>query len=302
MTTAPSEIDAPSEKWGPIDIVEIAVISWRALSSVRASRHQTNLGCPTVNAPYGPSDLDGRRAHPACESTGCVDLHHDLMLRVQDKLIRHKELNPVARIENLPAFASRVARTELVEMQRAERVKRGYAAKPTRNDGAASRINRVLQHHDELGDWLVALFRILRAYPFSGHRSRVGWPVEGLVEERRKFLPGGDQGTVRREIDVVLACASEEAGRAWVYNNLIGPLLSSGEHLELESDHWDGVASDHEDHVIISQVIEAYWRYRWNGYGRHEGFAAACQEVCQVSPSHESDIGAALDDLEFLRA
>lgn len=234
----------------------------------------------------------------ACSSSGCLGFFHDLLIRVVHKIRRHHELHPEQPVDNLPGFAAQVARSEITELQRAQRVSRGLPAKPTRNDGVAGRINSVLARDAHTGEWLVTLFRIMRAYPFSHHHVCGSWPIDGLAEERAKFLPGGDARQVRREIDLVLATATAEAGRTWVFNNLVMPLMSHGDHIELTPDQPDPKETNYDDAALATLLREAYWRYRGRGYSSRAALRVASQQVCGIRAPINAETDKILNELE----
>lgn len=279
-------------------MVRIAPATWTATAEARAAQHSPGGYCPTRRVPYGPWDPRGKLVAEACHSSGCFDIFHELLIGVIAKVRRHIELHPGRSIDNLPAFASSVARTEVTELQRTGRTRRGLPAKPTRNDGAAGRINSVLARNPEIGEWLIILFRILRAYPFSRHHVCGSWPIDGLVEERAKYLPGGDTSVVRREIDLVLATATAEAGFDWMYDNLTGPLMSEGVPGELADDLPDAAAVPFADKAMAGLLHRAYWAYRGQGYSRRAALAEASREVCGFVPAIDATMEEILDELE----
>ena len=284
--------------WGGIDVVRIAPATWTATAEARAAQHSPGGYCPTRRVPYGPADLRAELVADACHSTGCFDIFHDLLVGVVAKVRRHIELHPGQSIDNLPAFASSVARCQVSELQRTGRTRRGLPAKPTRNDGAAGRVNCVLARKPEIGEWLVILFRILRAYPFSRHHVCGSWPIDGLVEERAKYLPGGDRSVVRREIDLVMATATAEAGFAWMYDNLTGPLMSEGVPGELADDVADPAPVPFADKAMAGLLHRAYLDLRGRGYSRRAALAEASREVCGIVPVIDAAMEEILDELE----
>lgn len=284
--------------WGDIDIERIAPPTWTATAEARRSRHRTTGFCPTKLAPYGPKDPFGELVGDACRVTGCFDIYHDLLTGVVTKVLRHTESHPHQPIANLAGFVSSVARSELTELQRAERTRRGRPAKPTRNDGVGGRINSVLKRDPVIGEWLEVLFRIMRAYPFSPHHVCGTWPIQGLVEERARYLPGSDGTVVRREIDLVMATATAEAGREWTFDNLTGPLMTEGDHSELSPDAPDCRTVHLTDRAMASQLKDVYWSSRGRGLSPRAALVEASRVVCGKVPDMSSAVESILAELE----
>ena len=284
--------------WGDIDVEQIAPPTWTATAEARKARHRETGYCPTWRAPYGPQDPLGELVHGVCRNNGCFDIYHDLLAGVVSKVRRHVELHPGQPIDNLPAYVSRVARRELSELQRSGRTRRGLPAKPTRNDGVAGRINSVLRRDPLTGEWLEVLFRILRAYPFSPHHVCGAWPIDGLVEERAKYLPGGSATLVRREIDLVMATATTEAGWDWAYENLTAPLMTEGDPGELPDDAPDPDTVRFADTAMAGRLKDVYWGFRGRGFSARAALTEASREVCGFVPEIDDAMAAILIDLE----
>lgn len=296
-TAAEGAETAVDNTWEALSISVLASASWRASAEVRSARHGTAGYCPTAQAPYGDSDPRGAAVNPACDATDCLDLHHDLIIRVRNKVLRHRDANPDRPIISLAAFVTKVAKSELIELQRKDRTKMGFPARPTRDDGAAGRVNGALARDHERGAWLVRLFRVMRGYPFGKNHVCASWPLDGLLIEREKFLPGGDLNCIRREIDLVLATARAELGVAWVHDNLITPLMSRAKTAELDVNLSEG-ETPFEDLAMVGMLRQEYWGFRYQGYSSRAAVRAASQAVCGTSPATEHDLLEAIEVLD----
>ena len=276
---------------------QLADAAWLTARAERVVRYHAHGSCPTRHAPYGGHDPDAASVHTACRASGCLDLHHDLLARLMRKLGSHPD---PSGIKDLGAYAYRVAGTELVEMKRAERTAVGFPAKPTRRDGAAGRVEVALEASGVDGAWLVTLFRILRAYPFSPTHVPGRWPVDGLATERARYFPDetGQAAAVQRDIAGVLARAADLAGHQWVYDNLTLPLNAGGAPSVLPDNH--AASTDDDTHALMGRMLlQAYLRERSAGLGQREALAAAARRVTGLgAPAHTRDVQRALNELE----
>lgn len=210
---------------------EVAVLLWPLTREVRDQLHGPHTGCPTRRIPYSERDPDARWLSATCRAAGCLDHLHELLLATMNRL-EHTDLSTV---QDLPRFVSRVARNQLVELRRHERVAAGYPAKPTRTDGIPGRVCLALSSVADPASrsWFPVLFRILRAYPFAPGRTTATWPLDGLTAEKsgmdgRPRLIASRQARqeIADDIHAVLAIAEQVAGRDWVYDNITSPLLA----------------------------------------------------------------------------
>ncbi len=276
--------------------------AWLASHDERNSRFHSNGYCPTRVAPYSTADPDGTRVHEVCRVAGCLDLLHELLLRTLKKL---KPKLTTTTIDDVSAYAFRTACRELTELRRAERIAQGFPAKPARGDGTAARINLALSSQpNESAEWLVALFRIMRSFPYSAQNLTGQWPVGGLVAERTRYLADqpSSPAVIRREAMLVLSIANSVAGHKWVYCNLILPLHACGARSILEDSH-SAPAEDCEVRLLSSMLRTTYQRYRAQGYSPQEAFERASVDVTgRPAPPPTSDTKAALSDLELVRA
>lgn len=280
----------------PTVLQHVAHAVWKETRSERSHRYHRGLYCPTRVAPYSTDDPYGRAIHEFCAASGCVDLLHDVIARVLTKL--DASTKPVV---NVAAFCYRVARRELVEVKRAERTKAGFSARPSRSDGVAGRVDAALQDTGNgTADWLVALFRILRAYPYSPTHIPGRWPVEGLMQERETRLPceASSPEIVRAEIAHVLRVATTVAGYQWVYDNLTFPLHAHGADSELP-ETLSAPLEDRETTILSARLKESYQRLRLAGLSREEALNRAALTVTGlVAPALTADLVKALKELE----
>lgn len=298
--TTPEDIN--NQTWRDLDVAPLAEAAWLAARDERSARFHDLRRCPTAIAPYGPRDPDGQLTRWMCCRAGCLDLHHELLARMVQQLGKERrDATANGVIRNFPAYVRRVAATQLVEIRRAEQVARGFPAKPSREDGAVGRVIAALRSIDGIrGEWLVALFRIMRAYPFSTHHVPGRWPVEGLIEERSKLADEHRPSPmeVRRDILFVLRRAGEILGTTWVNDNLTTPLLSNGGTETLYDDHVlepDDVASQ----VLGRKLLMAYQRLQEAGLPGDEALKTASLRVCGVAlPRVTREIRGVLRELD----
>lgn len=300
MSGKPRSDDAGHSMWRDLDVAPLAEIAWQAARDERTARFHSLRRCPTAIAPYGPGDPEGLATHWACRRAGCLDLHHDLLTRMVQQLAKEPRRSSSGAIRNYGAYVRRVATTQLVELKRAEQVARGFPAKPAREDGAVRRVAEDLGSLGGVrGKWLVALFRIMRAYPFSTHHVPGRWPVEGLIEERAK-LPDGHRPSaseVRRDILFVLRRTRELLGAIWVSDNLTMPLLSNATTEKLY-DHHVLLPDDIATRILGRKLLVAYQRLQAAGLSGDEALKVASRRVCGVDlPRVTREIRGALREL-----
>jgi len=288
-------------RWRDIDIAPLAEAAWHITHAERSARFHRLTSCPTRTAPYGHTDPEGTGLHPACREAGCLDLHHDLLERMVNQLTRDNSRHPGRVIRNLPAYLMRVARSQLSEQKRAERVRIGARAKPTRSDGAPG---RVLARFEGLGDlrreWLTRLFRIMRSYPFSPTHVPGRWPVDGLIEERAKLSDGHTptREEIRKDIAFVTETAKRTLGARWVHENLTLPLISNDAFEELREEH---AATDINltDVVLGKQLVGLYQHLRSGALSPTTAFRLAADRIGGRAPDRITpDIFAILKDLD----
>lgn len=275
---------------------KLAEAAWLASRDERNARGHAGGYCLTRSAPYGAKDPLAASVHPSCRASGCFDLLHELLARVLTKL----RISSVA-INDLGAYAYRVACTELIDLKRSERAALGFPARPTRLDGAAGRVDGALRTvGGARAEWFSALFRILRSYPFTNTHVPGRWPVEGLAVERAHYFPDDcDQiERVRHDIATVIGRATAVAGHAWVYHNLTLPLNAGTAPALLPEAHpahpVDTV------HTLLSRMLwQEYARQRASGHPPQDALERAARAVTgRGAPSLTREVERALAELE----
>lgn len=207
---------------------------------------------------------------------------------------------PPDKVTHIAGYLGRMAASELTEMRRGENVSRGFPAKPGRTDGVSGRVIKKL---DELpdGEWLIVLFRIMSAYPYSPHHTKGRWPFDGFLEEHKERFPEkpATLESVRTDVNRVLTVASETAGRDWVFANLTLPLNSHGEDDRIPAE----AASDADQFAVLmgNLLRKSYARNRAAGCQPAEAFQVAAEELSGAdAPSLTREVRDAIDDLEHL--
>ena len=206
---------------------EMGVLVWPHTRQERNRLHGQHAYCPAPKS-WDPDihSLDAR-----CESVGCFDLFHDVLLATVHRMNQH-DRPPTT---NVPAYVARVVQHELVERQRRHRVSMGFPAKPSRSDGVAGRVIAAITAGSSEPDrtWLVSLFRILRSYPFTPGRTTSVWPLDGLTAEKcqadshpRTIGSSEARAELRGDVEHVLAIARQVAGPQWVFDNIQLPMLA----------------------------------------------------------------------------
>ncbi len=291
----------PTASWQGIHVAPVAEAAWSAAHDERSRLHPSTR-CPTHNAPYGDKDPWGERLHPQCQTTGCLDLHHELMERMINQVRKSTARAPERTIHRHKAYLSRVATTQLVELSRAARVKLGFPAKPTRDDGAAGRVTRALSEEPR-GPWLVILFRILRAYPFTQNHTTAQWPLGGFAEECGKVLgtPLPTAEEIKADINHVLHVARSLLGNAWVHDNIILPLRSHAPTLELFEEYPS--ESDTTDSLMAWQLTATHRKLLAQGMASEDALRRAFKRIYgvvlrEITPA----INSAFEDLALLSA
>ena len=260
---------------------QLAAVCWQATSSERRAahaRHGRSI-CPTRNAPYGEADPHGASVNETCLIDDCLDLFHEVLIGVDARLGRRWATAPPPT--DAVRYAASIVPTLLVDRQRAARVAKGWAAKPARADGTAATVNRQLlatAPDVTKGQWYVILFRIMRAYANSDDRFGTAWPVDGLTQEKARYLSttssSGDGSCVLEDIRHVLAIAQQAAGRAWV-NQIIWQPLVSGVIISSVPDDILVSGGDLEDQVLTAWFRDEYLSRRRRGLSVRDSFRAA---------------------------
>lgn len=215
---------------GVVSWQEVAAQIWTLTHETRNAMHGPHSLCPSRIVPYGPNDPDARRLHPACSAAGCLDHVHEVLALTITRM-HHADLSDV---RDLPRYINRVVHHEVVELKRRDRVAVGFPAKPSRSDGVPGKVIAAIaaRYPGVQGEWLITLFRIMRSYPFTEGRAAVAWPIDGFTAEKCR-VDGGvramgsseSRAEIRHDITLVLQIATEIAGRPWVYETILSPLM-----------------------------------------------------------------------------
>ena len=278
---------------------DIANAVWQASAAERAITCHANRHCPTRVAPYSAGDPTGVHVHEACLSSGCLDLVHELLLRVMSALERRQTSQNGGGITNLGGYVARIVGTAIVDMRREERVRRGFPAKPGRNDGAPGRVIKRLQAEPGVrGQWLPRLFRIMRQYPFSPQRVPGHWPIAGLIAEHALMSDQrvADEAEIRQDITYVTRIAADVLGAAWVHDNLTTPLAcSSGVEQLQEADGVVPPATDEQ--CLAALVLSSYQGLLRKGVLRDDALHEAVKRVCGVDIDVTDELHDAMKEL-----
>ncbi len=190
-----------------------APLAWRSLKGLRDAAHRA----AGQEACYGPAPYVGDAGpRKACERAGCVDLYHDVLVTVASKLADATPTNP-------SAWAARCAEREAFDAGRRARAARGLPAKAVTRSGVTGRVFDALD-----SQWHRELFGAMRSFAGAAGGSR-RWPVE-VWAGRRPGASCDDGGfesaraAVEVDIAAVLDVATAVAGRAWVWETMLGPL------------------------------------------------------------------------------
>jgi len=239
----------------------------------------------------------------ACLIDDCLDLFHEVLIGVDARLGRRWATSP--QPTDAVRYAASIVPTLLVDRQRAARVAKGWAAKPARADGAAATVNRQLlatAPDATMGQWYVILFRIMRAYANSDGRFSAAWPVDGLTQEKARYLSTAssteDGSCVFEDIRHVLAIAQQAAGRAWV-NQIIWQPLVSGAAIASVPDDILAPGGDLEDQVLTAWFRDEYLSRRRRGLSVRDSFRAAAAIISgRRIPDPDATLIGLLHDLE----
>jgi hypothetical protein len=279
----------------------IAELVWYGTETLRLRAHVASgtRMCPTRLPPY----VAGARTMQVCRDDGCVDLMHDVYLRTVERLAH---IAAAQEIASRLAYARRVISSQVADMERSRRVSRGLPAKPTRNDGIASRICAAMaeEHPDEHEiTWLNTLFRMIRAYACHDHRRSAEWPLDIWAAEKTKVDAElrsvgsmSAQAELRRDIAVVLSTCERVAGRQWVIDSILHPLLMVKVSLSDEVERTvPSVESSIDDRVIAHHVNSRFRALRAIGLDDATSWRQAVREAAGQEPV--GDVREVLDDL-----
>lgn len=273
---------------GPLPLRVLAEIIWQQSSRMRDTRHREcgRSRCPTRSIPYAHG-LGAAEFRESCLRDGCADVVHDLLTRCLERL----RGVPAGRVGDIERYANRLVANEVCEWERRERVARGGPAKPARTDGVPARVNSVLSEHADPGerDWLLALFRMIRAYPHRLEPHSGTWPLDGWTAEKstlaggiRVLGSGSARAEISRDIERVLAVAAAVAGPAWVHETIIEPMARRRPQQPLPD---VSVPAQLEDVALAHLLVDDFRARRAAGAGPRSALAAATEKVLGCVPA-----------------
>jgi len=269
-----------------LPISQLALVCWRGSASARRAIHVEHgrAGCPTPTPPYGESDPTGSGIKEVCLTDECLDIYHDALFGTSDRLYRRWKTG--ARPADPVRYAASVVRTVLSDRQRTARTAIGWPAKPTRRDGKAAIVNAHLlatAPNENLGQWYITLFRIMRAYATHPDRADASWPIRGLAQERSRYIPSNHptiqaEKVVREDIHHVLRAAEQAVGKPWVHQIIWHPLLCGLSTVEIPDDLLSP-GGDLEDEVLTNWFREEYLHWRRRGATRTNAYKNAARTI-----------------------
>jgi hypothetical protein len=234
--------------------------TWRLSRSARSGVHRTagQGSCPGRRAP----GLGGLHPEERCVATGCADLFQDVLLGLAERISVIDEV-PVEE-----AWLRSVVGSQLADLRRQGRVRRGQPARPTRDDGPAGDVVAAIAAAIEdtaEREWLLALFRMIRSYPYRTGRTLVEWPVESWAAEKSLHIGGAPvtPRDVATDIRWMLDVAAATAGAAWVHKTILMPLAAVETHGEGLPETSCRVSV--EEHTMLILVAGAFARHRRAG-------------------------------------
>lgn len=220
---------------------------------------------------------------------GCLDIAHDIIVSVSARLAADSTL-----VRHDGRYVNSIVSREISNYERSQRAALGLPAKPTRSDGVAGKVIAELNRRaatGEEGEWLVQLFRMIRAHVCRMHQGN-DWPIDHWLAtkheagSRLRLERPDERAEIKREIVLVLATAREVAGQTWVHHNILHPLLANR------------YAEQIDDAALTLSVIEAedpfrhhadrfgmaYICARQAGDNTEEAFRAAFRQVFDRNP------------------
>jgi hypothetical protein len=282
----------------------LAELVWYGTAELRRRAHVAvgQTWCPTRGVPYSGGGADN--VHQLCRDAGCLGIMHDVYARaIQRMRARREEHSPT--MERM-GYARTVVSSQVADLERDGRVGRGLPAKPTRNDGIAARINSALdgvagEERERL--WLRTLFRMMRGYACRDDRRSAVWPVDVWAGEKsrvdgvlRVIGTAGTRTELTADIRLVLGTAEQVAGRRWVDDSILHPLLTFVG--PLTEDHQRELAAPVVDPTDVVAVAELRARFRslmQEGASAQEALDRSAAEILGRRPA--CNVRDVIDDL-----
>ncbi|TDD60680.1 hypothetical protein E1263_10415 [Kribbella antibiotica] len=276
----------------------LAEFVWFGTATLRRRAHVAagQPACPTRDAPYSSTIA---MVHQLCRDSDCLGIMHDVYARVLRRL--EKLGKSLEMIAERPGYVRRIVESQVADCEREARVRRGLPAKPTRNDGAAGRVNEALDECTEAG-WLKTLFRMMRGYACRDGRASSAWPVDAWCNEKSSHdgvLRGIGTTTARAElmsdIQAVIQTAGRVAGKPWVNDQILHPLQTCLVPLDDAYDRASSQQAQHADVVAVSDLRQRFRRLTLAGMPSDAALRQSALEVLGAEP--QCAIGDVLDDL-----
>lgn len=280
----------------------IAELVWYGTEKLRLRAHLAygTPSCPTRSTPY----IGGFSGSQVCRDDGCIGVMHEVYARTVSRLAQSSATQEIA---SRMAYARRIVATQVADLERSRRVARGMPAKPTRADGIAGRIIAALTADcgaQGRALWLTALFRMIRGYACRDQRCSSEWPLDMWAAEKTRIdgqlrLVGaaGVRAEIRADIATVLATSERVAGRRWVMDSILHPLLMVRVPLAEELERCiPAVEPPLVDHILASQVQALFAELTAAGLDAQSAWRRAVQETTGQEPVN--DVWTVLDDLD----
>ena len=220
---------------------------------------------------------------------GCLDIAHDIILAVSMRLAT--DSTPVRHDGR---YVNSLVSREISNYERSQRSALGLPAKPTRSDGVAGKVIAELGRRaatEEEGEWLVQLFRMIRAYACRMHHGS-DWPIDHwlatkhAVGGRLQFDHSDECAEIKREVVLVLATARDVAGQIWVHHNILHPLLVNryAEQIDDAALALSAIEAEDPFRHNADRFGMAYIFARQAGDNTEEAFRTAFRQVFDRNP------------------
>ena len=279
----------------------IAELVWYGTEKLRLRAHLTygTSSCPSRSTPY----VGGFSGSQVCRDDGCIGVMHEVYAGTVSRLSQSSAAHEIA---SRLAYARRIVATQVADLERSRRVARGMPAKPTRSDGIAGRIIAALTADcpsQERAVWLTALFRMMRGYACRDQRTSSEWPLDMWAAEKTRIdgqlrLVGstGVRAEVRGDIATVLNTSERIAGRRWVMDTILHPLLMVRVPLAEELERWiPALESPLVDHILAGQVQARFAELTAAGLDAQSAWRRSVRDITGQEPVDE--VWTVLDDL-----
>jgi hypothetical protein len=276
------------------DFHDLARLVWQLTGELRREAHLARRTSCSRIAPYGQDDPRGEAVRGACVDAGCLDLVHDVLIRVQPKL---RARSAAAGAPDHPArYANTTITSAVADVRRSRRVELGLPAKPTRRDGVAARVEAALTPGVGGHPWPVTLFRLVRAYACTPGPAGRSWPLDAWAEAKsaadgiaRTIGHPGTRDELARDVARLISVIDAVAGPAWRIRTITHPLVAGSTTTSWEEvsadDHLDNAdAFDVPERAILHLFHHRYGEERATGATWQEAFRRVAHEIYGVTP------------------